>query len=353
MNPDQPVIPEDPALAMQHLTAIILQLQQQVQDQAAEIQRQSQVMEATRQQASYAQQLQSQQQRRDPPEPKMHFPPPFTGRRNDARNFLMQMENIFIAQPSRYSSNDAKIRVTISLLANNPLGWANALLLNKMNGKEVTELSTWEKFRNSFLERFDDPDRIRSAERKLRALKQGRDTAAQYANNFQDIAANLDWEPKPLIAMFYEGLDEKVKDRLEQYDRPDNFNEFTQLVIRIDNRIRERRQEKQSGNQASHHSPPPFSARNSNPTPTRTSNATPMDLDNIQRRGPLSETEKQDRMKKGLCLYCAQPGHRVRDCPNKPVTARINNISLAPAEDYEALLAADDANYAADEPKNC
>jgi hypothetical protein len=43
-----------------------------------------------------------------------------------------------------------------------------------------------------------------------------------------------------------------------------------------------------------------------------------MILDNIQKRGPLSEAEKERRKSNNLCLYCAAPDHKLADCPVKP-----------------------------------
>ena len=43
-----------------------------------------------------------------------------------------------------------------------------------------------------------------------------------------------------------------------------------------------------------------------------------MEIESTQRRGPLSDAEKQRRRAHHLCLYCGHPGHIVVNCPHKP-----------------------------------
>ena len=45
---------------------------------------------------------------------------------------------------------------------------------------------------------------------------------------------------------------------------------------------------------------------------------TPMEIDTMWRRGPLSEEEKQWRRANRLCLYCSGPGHIAINCPHRP-----------------------------------
>ena len=49
------------------------------------------------------------------------------------------------------------------------------------------------------------------------------------------------------ILQFYQGLKSEVKDEVSKLDRPEDFLEYVELAIKLDNRIYERRQEKQGG----------------------------------------------------------------------------------------------------------
>lgn len=53
----------------------------------------------------------------------------------------------------------------------------------------------------------------------------------------------------------------------------------------------------------------------------------PMDMSVT--RGPLSEQERVNRRAKGLCLYCGEPGHLARSCPN---SKRTKHLHVAEAE---------------------
>jgi len=49
------------------------------------------------------------------------------------------------------------------------------------------------------------------------------------------------------MAAFYQGLKDEVKDELAKQDRPDEFPNYVAIVVRIDNRLYERRIEKKAG----------------------------------------------------------------------------------------------------------
>ena len=44
---------------------------------------------------------------------------------------------------------------------------------------------------------------------------------------------------------------------------------------------------------------------------------TPMEVDTMRRRSPLSKEEKRRRRANKLCLYCGGPGHITINCPHR------------------------------------
>jgi hypothetical protein len=54
----------------------------------------------------------------------------------------------------------------------------------------------------------------------------------------------VDWGEKALMAQYYKGLKNIVKDEIARSDRPDDLEDTIKIVIRIDNRIYERVLEK-------------------------------------------------------------------------------------------------------------
>jgi hypothetical protein len=104
-----------------------------------------------------------------------------------------------------------------------------------------------------------------------------------------------------------------------------------ELCIRIDNRLHDRRLEKQGpaplrptlgrpGVRAVAASAPPSGGQT---VSQLESPHQPMDIDGARPRSrPLSPEERQRRRDLGLCMYCGQPGHIAVSCPNKGQAVR-------------------------------
>lgn len=118
------------------------------------------------------------------------------------------------------------------------------------------------------------------------------------------------------------GLSETMKDELASHDESVSLDDLISLSIRLDNRLRERRRER---NSKSHNVPParPTSlpslrATQSLPPPqpllALPSTEEPMQLGHAR----LTPAERQKRISSGECLYCGQSGHFLRTCPVRP-----------------------------------
>ncbi|ORZ11615.1 hypothetical protein BCR42DRAFT_332515, partial [Absidia repens] len=109
-------------------------------------------------------------------------------------------------------------------------------------------------------------------------------------------------------------------------DLPDDFQEYVQKVIKLDNRLRERRMtrntKKKIAQPAMNHQRPPRSFPHHNtytapPPPIHNHNqesseAQPMEVDTIKRKyTPLSREEKDSRHRLNLCAYCGESRHTV------------------------------------------
>ena len=99
---------------------------------------------------------------------------------------------------------------------------------------------------------------------------------------------------------------------------------------KCDNRLFERRLDRKFQMQRARSEPTyasvvakPFSRESYNAPLVST--PTPMEIDTISRRGPLSEEEKQRRRANRLYLYCGGPGHIVVNCPHRP-RRQVNQI---------------------------
>jgi hypothetical protein len=171
---------------------------------------------------------------------------------------------------------------------------------------------------------FGDSDKARTSANKLRRLQQRTRSAIVYASEFRQLACDVNWGEAALIDQFRCGLRDDVQDLLLTLADPSSFSEAITQVIRCDNRLFERRQEKKVTSNAQ--------LWNSQPTtlplvPQTTPVArpasfgpTPMQIDAAK---PLTEAEKFCRRTNNLCLYCGNLGHIARQCPQKFVKLQV------------------------------
>lgn len=239
-------------------------------------------------------------------EPRMALPDKYSGELRTLRDFLASVRTIFRAQPSRYPTAEIQVAFTASLLSGQALSWFR---ITEANNPEV--LHNFNSFSQALERMFGDPNRQQYAQRELRRIKQGRSSALNYSTKFRELALDAHFNDEAHQSMFYEGLNEEVKDALSVLpEPPETFDDLVRIVLRIDNRLTERRREKRQ----SWISHPP---RNQNSHPPSNQNPMQMDLDSLLPRRRLSKAEKARRRELNLCLYCGDEGHVARTCPNK------------------------------------
>ncbi|OAJ42034.1 hypothetical protein BDEG_25541 [Batrachochytrium dendrobatidis JEL423] len=97
---------------------------------------------------------------------------------------------------------------------------------------------------SQLLRQFDDPDRERTAEAKLKNFEQGQRSCADYATEFLRLAADTDWNDGAKIFIFRGGLSSEIKTHLSYVSAcPRDLRGFIDLCIRADERITELRNE--------------------------------------------------------------------------------------------------------------
>uniref|UniRef100_UPI0037E7A689 uncharacterized protein n=1 Tax=Semicossyphus pulcher TaxID=241346 RepID=UPI0037E7A689 len=88
------------------------------------------------------------------------------------------------------------------------------------------------------------PNIEREAARGLLALRQGNSRVADHSIRFRTLAAESEWDENSLSDTFLHNLSEDIKDHLAPLDLPPDFDSLVALAIKIDNRLHERRLEK-------------------------------------------------------------------------------------------------------------
>jgi hypothetical protein len=247
-----------------------------------------------------------------PQEPRVAPPEFFSGNRKNSRTFLLQLKNVFLAQPSSFSNETQRVSYAISYLRGSAFAWISPFL-----DQDKDLLHSFRLFETAFLTAFGDTDRKQCAETELLSLRQGNHPASQLVSDFQRLSMEVQWSEDALFSLFYKALSDDVKDEFCKLDRPAFIEDFYTLAIRIDNRIFARRREKQGQGynsqkvdvrRKSHFDPHPPKINQPRDDPMVLGMAT------RATRGPLSSEEREHRKVNNLCMYCGTSGHVVADC---------------------------------------
>jgi len=275
--------------------------------------------------------------------PHVNHPEKFSGIRADRlESFLTRCRQVFLLQPRIYTTETSKVAFMASFLTDIASAAVDPLLKAQFDGEEPPELASVQAFSDYLEAGFGDPDPKGTARTALAELSMT-GTAVEYFSNLRKYFAILGWkEHAPIVDRALAGLSDILKDEVVRHPYGfETLNELSAYCIPLDNRLRARRAEKESGrkqndksshgsnphsNPHSHrskeHSKPSFSAPSSSLPPpnavVRTqSSAHVNDSNSFQLRPKLTREELDQREKDGLCRYCGQSGHSFADCRKK------------------------------------
>lgn len=265
---------------------------------------------------------------------KAKDPERFDGSPDKFKGFIIQLELYIRLQPAAFPNNTTRVLFAANCLQGKALTWFEPMLNSFFaKGNEaplrVRQIfSSFEEFKKELRTFCGVQDAAKEAERKIQGLKQ-QTSVAHYASQFRSVAVHLGWDDSAMAFVFFQGLKQEVRERYIDKEKPDKLNALIEDAIKIDNRIQEFRQDNGKKNHI------PYYGRNQANTshPRRTKGFYPaggtmsMDLDmghkkrqtnkKFVKKGPLSQSERDRRMKNNLCLYCGESGHSARDCPKK------------------------------------
>uniref|UniRef100_A0A3B3HFG0 CCHC-type domain-containing protein n=1 Tax=Oryzias latipes TaxID=8090 RepID=A0A3B3HFG0_ORYLA len=253
-------------------------------------------------------------------------PEPFFGDVSACGGFLLQCDLIFQQAPRYYHADHARISLIVNSLRSKALQWAQAFLASH----PITHLP-FERFLGEFRLVFDRPRRQEEATRRLLSLKQGNRPVSEHLIDFRIFAVEAGWPDPALKGIFYQSLNERIKDHLCTQPETDTFEELVTAALRSDLRLRERQTEQKSK--------PPSSLVNSVRHLPLVAPAKPASLP-VRLEEPmqighskLSLEERKTRRDEGLCFYCGQAGHQVPQCavrlnsPNPPLSDRPRGVN--------------------------
>ncbi len=129
-------------------------------------------------------------------------------------------------QPWLYPTDISRVSFICSLLSGRALEWATAVW-------EGGSLSSppLNEFLRQFREVFEHSASGKEAGEQLLALRQGKDTAADYSLTFRTLAAQTGWESGPLKLLYRKGLSAELQSELACRDEGRTLEEFINITI--------------------------------------------------------------------------------------------------------------------------
>ena len=151
---------------------------------------------------------------------KINTPEPFDSGKGKLQAFFSQVKLFFRFNAERFPTNEHKVLFASSYLKGPAFEWFNSFLTDFLNNKtdkkdnntvEVTQ--NYSNFKNKLRQVFGDFDKEHLTEHRMQSLRQT-GFAADYASKFQQLAAQTQWGAVPLVAQFYKGLKDRVKNNV-------------------------------------------------------------------------------------------------------------------------------------------
>ncbi|KAL0171626.1 hypothetical protein M9458_031161, partial [Cirrhinus mrigala] len=239
----------------------------------------------------------------NPPSPApvvcpMVRPTPYSGEAGDCKGFLLQCSITFTTYPHVYHSDNSKIGYVVSCLSGKALRWAESIW-----SQAGPAVSSYNAFAAHFQEVFGRTDSDASAGEDLYHFRQNNLTVQDYSIRFRTLAAVSGWNERALVTTYRQGLEPNLRMMLAPYDDAIGLEKFIQLSLRCSARVTAYSQT--TSHVRTENSCAPKFTGQAGPS------LEPMDIS----RRRLTPIERQRRLSSGLCLYCGQPNHVIKNCP--------------------------------------
>lgn len=241
------------------------------------------------------------------------LPEKFDGNPDTLGQFISQCQTFMERSTRDFSADRIRVCFVTSMLTGRAARWASAKL-----ERSSYLMHNYRAFMMELKHVFEDPQRREAAKRKIRRLRQGLGSVVDYANSFQTIAQDLDWNEPALIDQFLEGLGDQLHEELSRHELPSTLSALISLAIHI-----ERRLTRAAAARKPRPDPPRalVMPQNHQPDPTEPVGGARM---------RLTQEEKERRRKLNLCLYCGSGGHYADNCPAKASKNSPSGNSPAP-----------------------
>ena len=275
------------------------------------------------------------------------LPDAFEGEPKEYLDFKTKLNNKFRADAPTFRDDQHRLSVAISLLKK---GAADIIRPNLRPDR--VDLTNVEEFWQVLDHAFDDPDRKGTAERNLRALRQGKKEFVHYFAEFMRLKADVTWNDAACIDALRTGCTQEIRDvlRVQLTPLPETLQGVADLQNKID--LQNRQWAAESAGRSYSNSTPQIQRKTLPPAPMvplsqrNTANPAwtgpaPMDLSAINRAAPRNAARAAKRaraMAEGLCFTCSSPDHARTNCPiqaqyDQARALRANATATAPTSE--------------------
>ncbi|KAK3544054.1 hypothetical protein QTP86_000398 [Hemibagrus guttatus] len=211
-----------------------------------------------------------------------------------------------------YREDGTKCAFLLSLLMGKALEWASAV----WDGDPLIRAS-YSHFEEGIREVFEHPAGGKDISVQLMEIRQGSESAADYAIRFRTLAAQSEWNDAVLWAVFRAGLNPALQTELACHVEATSLSQFVATAICLDNLRRQRRTRASDMATARPHVRMDYPGRGER-------DPEPMQLG----RSRLAEEERRPRGPLRRCYNCGSSGHLSPRCPERASDTQVGDRSL-------------------------
>ncbi|CUA77205.1 Retrotransposon-derived protein PEG10 [Rhizoctonia solani] len=227
-----------------------------------------------------------------------------------AKNWLRKVFMYCKMNEYYYDTEEKTVMFAVGLLKDAAEAWAAPITEAFMEDDPTCDaLHDTEEFEGAFIKAFGDPDAKRAAERKIQDLTQGNRKASEYVTDFETLRYEIgpSWG-EAFFSHFRKGLRPEILTILASQPpllQPKNLASLQEFAVTMDNQLRELEASQKKTGGVKKSDQPKSTGR------TR-SGEVPKEGD----PNWVSKEEIERRKAAGLCIKCAEKGHRAWKCRN-------------------------------------